>query len=199
MIRRSKLAIRASLLRSSVAGLAMILAPTPAWAQEPLPPGAVGTDAHLFYKPVLNPGSLQGERLFDLNALVGKEAPHPQPVFLSFAASDCAPCRRELRDLSRLSRDPFAERGARFAVVIMDENPDDAETMRKYVLDEIELRHPVVIDGFQIIARKYGVQRLPHTVLVGPDAKISWVRSGYKGASSIDAMLEALERPRRRN
>ena len=36
-------------------------------------------------------------------------------------------------------------------------------------------------------ARQYGVDGIPHTVIVGPDGKAAWVKTGY----SADGELEA--------
>jgi thioredoxin-like negative regulator of GroEL len=37
----------------------------------------------------------------------------------------------------------------------------------------------VAMDADQGVARKYGVDAIPHTVIVGPDGKVAWVQTGY--------------------
>ena len=49
------------------------------------------------------------------------------------------------------------------------------------------------------MARQYGVEGIPHTVIVGPDGKVAWVKTGYSpdGASeAANAVKQLLAAPK---
>ncbi len=45
----------------------------------------------------------------------------------------------------------------------------------------------VAMDAGQTIARQYGVDGIPHTVIVGPDGKVAWVKTGYSPDGDTEA------------
>jgi peroxiredoxin len=44
----------------------------------------------------------------------------------------------------------------------------------------------VALDAGQTVARQYGVEGIPHTVIIGPDGKIAWVKTGYSPEGDIE-------------
>jgi peroxiredoxin len=55
------------------------------------------------------------------------------------------------------------------------------------------------LDAGQTVARQYGVEGIPHTVIVGPDGKIAWVKTGYspdgdsEAAKAVEQLLNTAE------
>lgn len=149
--------------------------------------GRVGQKAHLFFLRTENPKLAEVEML-DLNALVGERAEAPRTLVLSFAAWYCDPCKLELAEYGR-RRAELERSGATLAVVVMDEEEVDRARMTRYLVEEVGLTFPVVEDGFQLLARKYGVRSLPHTVIIGPEGIIRKVNTGYRGEVTLEGLL----------
>ena len=54
----------------------------------------------------------------------------------------------------------------------------------------------VAMDSAQKVAGQYGVSGIPHTVIVGPDGKVAWVKTGYSPegpAEAAEAIKKLLE------
>ena len=72
-----------------------------------------------------------------------------------------------------------------------------ADEVKRFV-ETRDWRFTVAMDAGATVAQQYGVEGIPHTVIVGPDGKIAWVRSGYlpDGEKEIsDAIQKLLEPP----
>ncbi|MGF1509821.1 MAG: peroxiredoxin family protein [Myxococcota bacterium] len=153
--------------------------------------GAVGEPAPWFLAATQNPERCGISRV-DLGRWVGDRAEARRPVALSFAASDCRPCWRELAAL----RDRAAQLealGAALVVVVMDVTAEGQARMLEG-LNAMNLSFPVIFDAPGLpLARSYGVSSLPHLVVVARDGTIQWTREGYRGEESLDALWTALE------
>src|SRR5438045_9135902 len=59
----------------------------------------------------------------------------------------------------------------------------------------------VAMDAGQSVARQYGVDGIPHTVIIGPDGKVAWVKTGYtadgdtEAANTVKQLLAATSAP----
>ncbi len=82
-------------------------------------------------------------------------------VLLNFWATWCVPCRAEMPDIERLSRE-FAGRGL---VVVAVNLQEGRRAVRRFV-DELHLTFPVVLDGDGKMAAAYGVRPIPTTFLI---------------------------------
>jgi thiol-disulfide isomerase/thioredoxin len=128
-----------------------------------------------------------GARSFDLAALVGDdaEAPGAKAVLVSFFASWCAPCRKELPLLQTLSK-TYAARGLRVVSVAIDR---DAEGMKQAeaLVEENGVTYPVVKDRFNLIARRWlgANTMLPSLFIVGRDGLIKLVKQGYESDAAV--------------
>jgi peroxiredoxin len=103
------------------------------------------------------------------------------PVVLNFYADFCGPCRREFPHLKELD-EKLSGRGLRVIAVAMDEDRATAAN----IPTENRVRFPVVFDPKGGIADRYGVQAIPHTVVIDREGKVSTVLIGLN--------LEALDR-----
>ncbi len=138
---------------------------------------AVGKEAEKFKLPLLTEGE------FDLGAEQGKI------VVLDFWATWCAPCVKSLPGLIE-AVSAFPSDRVRLIGVNQSE---PAEAVKRF----IETRNwnlTVAMDADQKVAQKYGVTGIPHTVIVGPDGKIAWVKTGYSpdGATEAAAAIQKL-------
>lgn len=106
-------------------------------------------------------------------------------IVLSFWASWCGPCRKELPQLEGLQR--VAEE-KRLGLQVVAVNIEDRETFRKIApkLGAIHLK--LVNERNKRSATAYGVKGIPHLVIIGRDGRIVKIHVGY-GEKSIDGIL----------
>jgi len=97
-----------------------------------------------------------------------------QVVLINFWASWCSPCRQELPLLNKLYGQ-YRAAGFMLLAVNVDDNRKDAEAMLK----KLELRFPTLFDEGKAVAKLYGVDTMPATVVVDRDGRVRYVHRGY--------------------
>jgi len=141
---------------------------------------AVGAQAPTFSLRTLN-AEAAGAPWVRLEKLVGPEAEDAgsKVVLLSFFASWCEPCKKELPFLVSLDR-TYRARGLRVVSVDIDGDEAGIEAARKLVAG-VGVVHPVGSDRFQILARRYLGEKapLPSAFLVRRDGTVARVDRGY--------------------
>lgn len=173
----------------ALAGPARAEAPAPA-VSVPAVGLPVGADAPAFSLKLMNPEQAQQKSLV-LADHVGPGAPHKKKgVLLSFAASYCAPCKKELADLA-VAEPAWRKAGLLTAVVVIDTEAAGIEAMRAFLLDELKLPFPVLADRFAILARRYRAEALPYVILIDAEGKVRWSHAGYDPAA-LGAVLAKL-------
>lgn len=180
-----------SLASAVAAGLLAITLSAPARGAKPEPePLVVGEPAPAFSMRVTNP-ALAGLQQFALQRYVGPSPAEPKKaVVLSFAASYCEPCKRELAELGAL-KPRLEQAGVLLVVVVIDTEAEGIEQMRRLTVDELKLPYAVLQDRFGVVAKRYRALSLPFTVVVGPSGNVSWLHSGFQ-AGSIEALAKQL-------
>ncbi len=106
-------------------------------------------------------------------------------VVLSFWASWCAPCRRELPALSRWAKE-HAD------VVILAVNVDRAAKDAEAFIDTVAFDVPVAFDPDASHLGKYGVTSMPTMFLFDGQGRLVFRKSGYseeKGFAELEAAL----------
>ncbi len=182
--------LRAVLLMTALA----LVTPTGFAAEPDEAPGGlkVGDFAPQFLMKTLNPKE-SGVEMFSTKRVVGSQADQPKAgLVVTFAASWCKPCKRELPEIKKLA-DRYADKGIATVVVVVDREPAATETMRSLLVDELKFSHPVLTDRFGVVGRRYFAEELPMTVVVDADAKIVWLRSGYDEKTARDLERELKE------
>jgi thiol-disulfide isomerase/thioredoxin len=167
--------------------LCILIAAAQAHAQEALP--EVGKPALMFRLTTYNPKE-SGAAAVGLERYVGAQAQDKAAklVVISFMASFCAPCKKELPALQKL-HEQYAADGLRVLLVSVDDQPEGMK-----VIDELiranKVTFPVLKDRFTVVARRWlGPQSpLPSLFFVKPDGIVTRVQRGYDEA--ISASLE---------
>ena len=150
----------------------------------------LGSSVQHFTVKTLNP-KLSGQRMVSSRHLLGDKARTPvKAVGMTFGASYCEPCKKELRVLAKYAA-RIEKRGFKMLSVVIDKEPKGVEIMRKLLVDELKVSFPVLSDRFGILAKRYKATTLPMMVVIEPHGKISWVHSGYK-KESIKSFLSKL-------
>src|SRR5205814_10707156 len=139
----------------------------------------IDDDAPMFSGVLHNPDTAGVTRV-DLASLVGPEADQDaKAVLISFFATWCKPCKKEMPFLQQLSTE-YKEKGLRVISVAIDKDeaswPQIADLVRQN-----HVTYPVVKDRYNLIARQYLGDKtaLPSVFIVNKDGKVAMVKQGY--------------------
>jgi peroxiredoxin len=169
-------------LQLAVAVLAAVVFAPFAHAEEL---AAVDQPAPRFRLPAYNPDTA-GKAPVGLDRYVGPDATEPgvKAVLLSFMASFCEPCKKELPYLESLQA-RYRDQGLRVVLVSIDSEPEGQKKVEA-LLAEHHVTFPVLKDRFRLVARRWlGSQSpLPSVFLVRPDGIIARVHRGYSEDAS---------------
>jgi peroxiredoxin len=97
-----------------------------------------------------------------------------QVVLINFWASWCSPCRQELPLLNKIYTQ-YRSAGFTLLAVNVDDNRRDADAMLK----RLNLRFPTLFDGTKSVAKLYGVDTMPATLVIDRDGRVRYVHRGY--------------------
>ena len=109
-------------------------------------------------------------------------------VVLSFWASWCGPCKKELPLLEGIARTAGKER-----VQVLAVNVESSEVYKRLSRHTSELQMLIASDAGHEAQRSYGVNGIPHMVIIGKDSHILRVHRGYSEAG-VDAVVDDLNR-----
>lgn len=95
-------------------------------------------------------------------------------VYLDFWASWCAPCKLSFPYMERLA---YAYSGQRLVIIVV--NVDHSRERANAFLSQVGGTLPVVYDSKGDIARRYGVQEMPTSILIDRDGRVRYVNKGF--------------------
>ncbi|MFQ6617103.1 MAG: TlpA family protein disulfide reductase [Fidelibacterota bacterium] len=117
-------------------------------------------------------------------------------VILSFFATYCIPCKKELPLLQKI-HDDYSSKGVKvFLIDIMEKK----EIVISF-LEELKVNLPVLMDTYGVVAEKYGVTTLPRLFILDRNGKIALKRRGLESEEefvesvrgTLDKLLKAEE------
>jgi peroxiredoxin len=127
---------------------------------------------------------------FELKTLDGEKVRladlRGRPVLLSFWASWCGPCRRELPQLSALLQE-YKDKG----LVVLGINDEDKGKARKYA-GEAGLVFQTLDDSSSKVHRLYRVRSIPTVFLIDRNGKIVLFLRGAKEPAKLRASLSSV-------
>ncbi|MGA9525089.1 MAG: TlpA disulfide reductase family protein, partial [Myxococcaceae bacterium] len=140
-------------MRSLAMGLVLLLsAPAAtAWAEDV---AEDGKPAPMFRLPVYNSKPV-GASVVGLDRFVGADAKDKDTrvVLLSFMASFCAPCKKEMPWLQQL-HERLGPKGLRVVMVSIDSEPEGQKIIDELIAKN-RVTYPVLKDRFNLVARRY--------------------------------------------
>ena len=164
------------LLRLSL--LSLLALTSAARADDEIP--AEGQAAPSFQLRAMNPEA-SGSAFVSLDRFAGEEPDDPasRAVLLSFFASWCSPCQKEMPYLQQLHT-MYRERGLRVISVNIDREEDGLALARRQI-GAAQVTYPVLTDRFNLLARRYlGDQSpLPSVFIIRRDGTIARIERGY--------------------
>jgi peroxiredoxin len=168
-----------------------LLAAAPALADEEV---GVGLPAPAFSLRAMNPEA-SGQSWVALDRYVGEEPEDAgaKAVLLTFFASWCEPCKKELPFLVELDR-TYREQGLRVLGVCIDGEEPGIEAAKKLVAEK-KVTYPVLSDRFNFLARRYLGEKapLPSVFLIKRDGTIAKIERGYSKDASAFLLADVQE------
>lgn len=104
-----------------------------------------------------------------------------KPVILSFWATWCKPCNRELDAIKEVYDEWQDETGVRLVAVSIDDSRSAAR-VRPWVNGK-DWPYDVFMDQNKDLARALGVNDVPHTFILNGEGEIVWQHNGYQDGS----------------
>lgn len=96
-------------------------------------------------------------------------------VMINFWATWCGPCRQEMPHLDKIHK-KYKDLGFQLLGVNVEA---DTSGMNKYLKD-VPVGFTILNDGANSVAKLYGVDGMPATVIIDRDGKVRHVHRGYK-------------------
>ncbi|MGA9117366.1 MAG: TlpA disulfide reductase family protein [Bacteroidota bacterium] len=115
------------------------------------------------------------------------------PVYLSFWALWCEPCKQELRALKKFVRE---NTGRGFTVIAVNQDsPRSLAKVKAYVRSQ-DYPFPVVLDPNGQLLQAFNGQNLPFSVLLDTTGRVVGTRTGYLAGDEAEIGADILRRAR---
>jgi len=133
--------------------------------------------------PNINVKNLDGSS-FNISDLNNDDA----PIVISFWATWCKPCKKELNNIAEVYEDWQDETGVKLVAVSID----DTRSMSKVApfVNASDWEYEIYLDPNSDLKRAMGVSTVPHTFLLNKDNKIVWQHKGYIDGDEIELLKE---------
>jgi peroxiredoxin len=113
-----------------------------------------------------------------------------KPIIISFWATYCKPCLRELKAIHEVYPDWQDETGVKMIIVSIDQAQDDNKV--KPLVDGFGWEYEVLLDPNGDFKRAMNVQNVPHVFVLDGKGKIVYNHAGYVDGGEED-IYEALQ------
>ena len=114
-----------------------------------------------------------------------------KPFAISFFATWCKPCLRELRAIADLYPDWQDETGMKMYIVSIDEGQNTNKV--KPLVDGEGWEYEVLLDTNSDFLHALGAQAVPHAIVCDGNGKIVYSHSGYTDGSETE-IIEAVRK-----
>ena len=112
------------------------------------------------------------------------------PIIISFWATWCKPCKKELNTIAEVYEDWQEETGVKLVAISIDDSRS-ASKVKPYV-NSSGWEYEIYLDSNRDLSRSLGVSTVPHTFLLDGNGNIVWEHRGYIEGDE-DELLEQIE------
>lgn len=104
-------------------------------------------------------------------------------VYITFWATWCVPCRREMPHLQKLHED-FADKG--LTIIGVNTDPPGTTSKIRPFVNRYKIGYTMLLDPDNNVLEKYNPTReLPYAVLVGRDGNVHEIFPGYRKGDEV--------------
>jgi cytochrome c biogenesis protein CcmG, thiol:disulfide interchange protein DsbE len=123
-------------------------------------------------------GTITGMTFDEIDGSVGRMSEYLRngPVYLSFWALWCEPCKQELRALKTIANS-HADKAFTILAVNQD-SPKSVHEVKSYVRSR-GITFPVILDPNKQVFQAFNGQNIPFSVLIDKNGKVVKTRLGY--------------------
>ncbi|WP_455077173.1 TlpA family protein disulfide reductase [Prevotella koreensis] len=114
-----------------------------------------------------------------------------KPIIISFFATWCKPCNRELKAINEVYEDWVEETGVKLIAVSIDE----AQNVNKVkpLVDSNGWSYEVLLDPNRDFSRALGIQTIPFTLIVDGNGNIAYKHNGYTDGAETELIEKVRE------
>ena len=107
-----------------------------------------------------------------------------RPTIISFWATWCSPCKRELDAMAELYEDWQKQYGVQILAISID----DARSMTKVkpMVEQKGWKYTILSDADKSLHNSLNVVTVPHTFLLNGDGAVIWNHSGYAAGDELE-------------
>lgn len=113
------------------------------------------------------------------------------PIIISFWATWCSPCKRELNNYAELYEEWQEETGVKIIAVTIDDQRS-VSRVGPYV-NSVEWDFEILLDPNKDFSRAMQVINVPHTFLVDGEGNIVWQHNNYAEGDEEELYAELLK------
>ena len=114
-----------------------------------------------------------------------------KPIVISFWATWCKPCKKELNNIAEIYEEWQEETGVKLIAISIDDTRSMSKVM-PYV-NASDWDYEVYLDPNGDLKRAMGISTVPHTFLLNGKNEIVWQHKGYVDGDE-DELLEQIEK-----
>ncbi|MFZ6050848.1 TlpA family protein disulfide reductase [Halocola ammonii] len=114
-----------------------------------------------------------------------------KPIIISFWATWCAPCKKELNNIADIYPDWQAESGVKLIAISIDDARSSTR-VRPYVNAQA-WDYEVYLDPNGDFKRAMNVNNVPHTFLIDGEGNIVWQHNGYTPGDEEELFEKVME------
>ena len=122
--------------------------------------------------PNINVKTLNGKRFN-----ISKPQNGQNPIVISFWATWCKPCKKELNNIAEIYEEWQDETGVKIVAISIDDSRSKSK-VAPYV-NSSDWEYEVYLDQNGDLKRAMGVSTVPHTFLLNKNKEIVWQHKGY--------------------
>lgn len=114
-----------------------------------------------------------------------------KPFVISFFATWCKPCQRELRAIADLYDEWQEETGMKMYIVSIDDAQNTSKV--KPMVDAEGWEYEVLLDPNSDFFRAMGLQTVPHVLVIDGNGKVAYTHSGYTDGAETE-LIEVIRK-----